>query len=420
MSPVGGRKPEAAGCRITRDDTSLVFLSLVCSITYGLYGSCYSALAAAIPQLSIQLDVDSSSFGIAYTTRGVGYLVGTLLSAYILKIPNLTLSKTLMSCFSLIFIAVTMFIIAFGTNFLVVLFIFLIQGLGFGGMDMFANCAVPELWGTRAQPWMQLMHTMFSVGSIIGPFFVGYVGFRIAFIVIAFSCLTPLGILFLGTASGANQQRQKQKHQRLPSNEDNVSNDSTSIEMTSIHGGSAVLTLSDEDEIRFDDEENGGQDKDGSVRNPLSDANDGGSKGNSDSNDTKHATMPLPAIAKYLTCAFYFMYMGYSLGFSAWITVYALDTNITDNDADAAYMTSVYWFAVMVGRIVAIFVAIYLSSTTMLRIKLVQCIFAGVLLIFISSINYNSLMAGTIIFGYADSSIFPLGMTVLADYGFEL
>ena len=396
MSPSKGRKLEAAGCKVTREDTSLVFMRIVCSFAHGLYGSCFSALAASIPQLAPQLYVSTSDFGMAYTCRGIGYLVGTLWSAYVLQMPNLTLSKAIMACISLIFIGITMFFIAFARSFYLVLFLFLIQGLGFGGMDMMVNCAVPELWGLRAQPWMQGLHTMFGIGSFMGPFFVGMFGYKLAFIVIAFCCFAPLGLLLLGSLVGTQQG--KQKHLAVSSSEDNASESNTSIEMTSVHGG---LLRSDSTDI--------------SDTSSVS-----SSHVNNHSTASSPVTFPLTSTIKNLTCVFYFVYTGCSAAFAAWITVYALDVHVTENNADAAYLTSVFWLSMTVGRIIAIFVAVYLSSTTMLRIKLSQCVIACILLLLISDKSYASLVAVTIVFGYADSSIFPLGMTVLTDYGFEM
>jgi hypothetical protein len=41
------------------------------------------------------------------------------------------------------------------TSFGLILALFFFQGIGFGGIDMMANCALPEFWELRAQPWMQ-------------------------------------------------------------------------------------------------------------------------------------------------------------------------------------------------------------------------------------------------------------------------
>lgn len=45
---------------------------------------------------------------------------------------------------------------------------------------------------------------------------------------------------------------------------------------------------------------------------------------------------------------------------------------ITSEKSDAAYMASIFWACLAVGRVVAIPLAIYISATNMLRIQLVQ------------------------------------------------
>lgn len=420
------RKLEAAGCKITRGDAGTVFLSVICSLAYALYGSSYSALAASIPQLAPQLHVETSDFSVAYICRGVGYLLGTVLASYILKISDLALSKPLMTCISLILIAITLLAIAFCTIYSVVLVLFLFQGIGFGGVDMMANCAVPEMWGLRAQPWMQFMHTMFGIGSIIGPIIVGNIGFQISFVIIGFCGLTPIGLLFLGTVAGARQQQLKQKHQVVPTDEEK----GDAIEMAN---GASTVPLYETQDFKSEDEEetnrSGPNKKSPSnVNNITSSSASTKTKPTSAKGESEKKTeesedrnrMALTPAVKYLTCLFYFLYMGYSTGYGAWVTVYALDVDVTSSDTAAAYLTSAYWLAMTLGRLLAIFVAIHLSATTMMRQKLVECLVAGILLVCIADRSYTCLLAATLVFGYADSSIFPLGMTILTDYGFKM
>ncbi len=145
----------SAGCVITKEDTPILIGSITCCFAYGIYGICYSSLSAALPQLADHLNKDPAVFGIAYTTRGVGYLVGTLISAYCLNLSNFRLSKTVCTCVALILSGISTLIVGMTSSFGFILALFFIQGIGFGGVDMMANCAIPEFWELRAQPWMQ-------------------------------------------------------------------------------------------------------------------------------------------------------------------------------------------------------------------------------------------------------------------------
>src|SRR5688572_21187077 len=62
-------EPKAAGCLITKEDTSILIGSVTCCFSYCIYGICYSSLSAALPQLAETLHREPVSFGIAYTTR---------------------------------------------------------------------------------------------------------------------------------------------------------------------------------------------------------------------------------------------------------------------------------------------------------------------------------------------------------------
>jgi predicted MFS family arabinose efflux permease len=153
-----GHQAQAAGCQITKDDTQRVIGSLTCSAAYGVYGACFSSLGAALPELADSLGKTTGDFGISFTTRGVGYLIGTLLSSQLMGNPNIPLSKPFLACLFLIINGVAMFLVAEANDFILLMILFSLQGVGFGGIDMMCNCAVPELWGLRAQPWMQGFH----------------------------------------------------------------------------------------------------------------------------------------------------------------------------------------------------------------------------------------------------------------------
>lgn len=152
------QKHKVAGFKLTKEDTPYVIGSITCFAAYSIYGACTSALAAAIPQIADALDMSTADFGFSYSTRGVGYLIGTLLAAYCLNRPDFTLNKIFLTSACLSISGVTFIIIAISNSFIVMLVFFFIQGLGFGGVDMMANCALPEMWGLRVQPWMQAMH----------------------------------------------------------------------------------------------------------------------------------------------------------------------------------------------------------------------------------------------------------------------
>lgn len=72
---------KVAGCLLTKDDLPLIIASIACFASYIVYGACISLLGASLPSLAIRFKRTTSEFGIAFTVRGVGYLIG--LSIYL-------------------------------------------------------------------------------------------------------------------------------------------------------------------------------------------------------------------------------------------------------------------------------------------------------------------------------------------------
>ena len=149
-------------------------------------------MGASLPTLSIKLSKSEEELGIIFTARGIGYLLGTLGSAGVLNYPSITLSKQNLTSISIFISGLCMMLIQSLTHFRTLLFVFGIQGIAFGGIDTFANCALPELWKLDTNPWMQSMHASFGIGALVGPALVGHFKFNLAFHFIAYSSLVPI------------------------------------------------------------------------------------------------------------------------------------------------------------------------------------------------------------------------------------
>lgn len=70
---------KVAGCMLTNDDLPLIIASIACFASFIVYGACISLLGASLPSLAIRFKRTTSEFGIAFTVRGVGYLLGIYL-----------------------------------------------------------------------------------------------------------------------------------------------------------------------------------------------------------------------------------------------------------------------------------------------------------------------------------------------------
>ena len=187
-------KPVVSGCIIQEGDAKNILSSVSCFVSFIVYGASVAALGAAIPELAHRFSRSESSFGLCFTTRGVGYLCGTFLAAFILEFKILAgISKEMCTAIAVCICGIaTGSIMAVDEDFSVVLFLFWLQGLAFGGIDTMANCVLPELWGSRVQPWMQALHSCFGIGAFIGPALVGGIGSRNAFVIIGLAAALPM------------------------------------------------------------------------------------------------------------------------------------------------------------------------------------------------------------------------------------
>ena len=116
-------------------DVPLIIASIVCFVSFIVYGAAVGALGASIPELGSKFERTEASFGFAFTTRGIGYLCGTLGSAALLKYKSFsTVPKELFTAVAVCLTGLsTGLVMAVGRNqdFSIVLFLFWLQGLAF-------------------------------------------------------------------------------------------------------------------------------------------------------------------------------------------------------------------------------------------------------------------------------------------------
>ena len=106
-----------------------------------------------------------------------------------------------------------------------------------------------------------------------------------------------------------------------------------------------------------------------------------------------------------LISLFFFIYVGVEVGFGGWIFTYATTLGIVEEEV-AAYLTSAFWGALTVGRLLSIPIAASLRPRIILFVDfIVAAIGMIVLLTFPNSTI--ALWIGVITFGIAIASVFP-------------
>ena len=111
-----------------------------------------------------------------------------------------------------------------------------------------------------------------------------------------------------------------------------------------------------------------------------------------------------------LMMAFFFLYVGGEASFGGWIFTYSLALDLA-SETNAAYLTSVFWGALMVGRLVSIPLAARFRSGTLLWVDLIGCLLS-ISMILVLPHSPIAIWAGTIGTGFFMASMFPTMMTL--------
>lgn len=412
------KKPEGrsgAGCVVHTSDAPNIIATIACFSSFIVYGACQGSLGAALPALSKAYGKSESDFGFAFTTRGIGYLVGTVGSAALLEVKGMPwwLSKEVLVCLSVMLTGLATGLIAGVGDYQAVLFLFWMQGVGFGGVDTMANCVLPELWGVRVQPWMQALHSFFGVGAVLGPALVGGLGYYTTFIILSILSGVPLlGVVLqsvLQRAGGGDKDRDgahdEEKYLQVAMVD--VHRELTAL--TAVASGPecdeearesvSVMSATDVDS-KFADQAL----LQSSLPPPLAAASE------------PEAKPPPPLLVKCIITAFFFFYVGVECGYGAWISTFTLYANVTTNLDDAAFCAAIFWAALTVGRVLAIPMAVYISTTGMMRMQLLLSTLGAILTLTIAKETFALACVASAVLGYALSSIFPLAMTLVLDY----
>jgi hypothetical protein len=143
--------PKAAGCLITREDIPIIIASGSVYCACVARGCCIAVLAASIPEMSKAVQMESTAFGELFTSRGIGFFLGTLLSAAVVESVKVNIPKHVYVCISIIITGIATLLFSMTTSFLYMNGLVFCQGLGFGGVHTFSTLALMEMWGQRCQ-----------------------------------------------------------------------------------------------------------------------------------------------------------------------------------------------------------------------------------------------------------------------------
>ena len=120
------------------------------------------------------------------------------------------------------------------------------------------------------------------------------------------------------------------------------------------------------------------------------------------------------AVAKprrvFLFAFFLFLYVGAEVGFAGWIYTYATTLRLSDVNT-AAYLTSLFWGALTLGRMLTIPIATRISPESVLTSSLVGCLLSLALILAKPS-SFTAVLLGTFCLGVSMAPIFPTTLSL--------
>jgi FHS family Na+ dependent glucose MFS transporter 1 len=119
------------------------------------------------------------------------------------------------------------------------------------------------------------------------------------------------------------------------------------------------------------------------------------------------ATKPQPV---FLVGLFLFLYVGAEVGFAGWIYTYTTTLGLSDANT-AAYLTSLFWGALTLGRMLTIPIVARLSPESVLISSLAGCLIS-LALILASPSSLTAVFAGTFCLGVSMAPIFPTTLSL--------
>lgn len=109
---------------------------------------------------------------------------------------------------------------------------------------------------------------------------------------------------------------------------------------------------------------------------------------------------------------FFFLYVGAEVSYGGWVFTYSIRKLGLSEASNAAYLTSAFWGALTIGRLISIPVALRFRPRVILFMDLIGCLLSlGAVIVWPDSVS--ALWVGTLGLGLFMASIFPITLTLV-------
>ena len=140
----------------------------LCFISLGLAGV---SLGPLLPSLSQTTGTSLANISFIFSVRSLGYLLGSASGGHFYERIN---GHKLMA-FSLSLMAICHFLIPLFPNYILVLVLMFMIGLGHAAIDIGGNVNLLWIYKSKVGPFMNTMHFSFGIGALFSPMIINYV-----------------------------------------------------------------------------------------------------------------------------------------------------------------------------------------------------------------------------------------------------
>ncbi|KAG8186959.1 hypothetical protein JTE90_028255 [Oedothorax gibbosus] len=354
-------------------------------------GMCVAVPGPTLLDLQHLVHTDTKNIAFIYTARSIGYLVGSLGGGVLFDL--LTRKQFVLTLFNLA-TAVTMLGIPWCRS-IVALTAFMVgNGASLGVLDTGGNVCCLNLWGKDSGPYYQALHFAFGVGGLIAPL-----------IAAPFLGSYSLGPVDLGgnNNSSNNNLFFINSTQSLNSNFLNGTFSSVFSKIPTVTyaytiiGGIALLVT-----VLF---------LLVCIVDPV-DANEQ----RTEEGQLRNRSVTFTFTIVFLTLILMFVETGTEIGYAQMLTSYAVKSSLRLSETVGSYMTSTFWAAFTISRFVSVFLAIKLSSLTLIFADIIITSVGSLILVFLGASEEWALWLATVLLGIGIASFFPAAVGWVEQY----
>ena len=369
-----------------KEKLSMKYFKTVClSLAFASVGLFIAIIGPTLPTLAYNLHVTIESISYVITARGFGYLFGSILSGLIYDKFNVYL----LMFGALLLTSIGSLIVPF-VNYVSLLAAALsTAGFAMGFLDTAGNVLCLQIWGDKSGPYMQTLHFFFSIGTAFAPFF------SVAFIMDANMDLnlppniTSVSIINTTKHSLTTADYSLKSHSKH-----------TAVKYAFIISSLFAFFVS----IMF----------------LFLAFYSRGSTRSSDQKDTsKEEGKGFRIKMLCLLFLFFMVYVGTEVTFGVYVYTFAIHSRRHYSKTAASHLTSLFWGAFAIGRLMAIPLAKWFHSAQLLKGDLVGTFTAVIALncfpLYAQTAEFI-LWIAVALYGFSMASIFPSGVSWAEEY----